>query len=111
MFVLSDVVMACSHYLICYDPCSDHSLYYWDTSESPRFGKIGSHLYHNGAVWCCDVYEASKNKHSAMLLPPGTVITGGQDETVSVRGRKHDNDMITTDTHLESQRRGRRCER
>jgi WD40 repeat protein len=57
--------------------CSDHSLYQWDTRESPRFGKTASHMYHVGPIWAID-----QSTSSGAPLPVGTIVTGGADETI-----------------------------
>jgi len=63
---------------------NDHSLYIWDVRDIRKVGKSHSFLFHSACIWGLEVYPASFGDGKKAVLPPGSFITCGSDDTVRI---------------------------
>jgi len=63
---------------------NDHSLYIWDVRDIRKVGKSHSFLFHSACIWGLEVYPASLGDGKKAVLPPGSFITCGSDDTVRI---------------------------
>jgi len=63
---------------------NDHSLYIWDVHDIRKVGKSHSFLYHSACIWGLEMYPASLNDGKKPVLPPGSFVTCGSDDTIRI---------------------------
>jgi len=67
---------------------NDHSLYIWDVKDVKKVGKSYSFLYHSACIWGLEMYQSPVDG-GAPVLPPGSFITCGSDDTIRVWNLDH----------------------
>jgi len=63
---------------------NDHSLYIWDVRDIRKVGKSHSFLYHSACIWGLEMYPATLGDGKKAVLPPGSFVTCGSDDTVRI---------------------------
>jgi len=63
---------------------NDHSLYIWDVRDIRKVGKSHSFLYHSACIWGLEVYPANLGDGKKAVLPPGSFVTCGSDDTIRI---------------------------
>ncbi|XP_023335709.1 mitogen-activated protein kinase-binding protein 1 isoform X3 [Eurytemora carolleeae] len=63
---------------------NDHSLYIWDVKDVRKVGKSHSFLYHSACIWGLEMYPANIGDGKKAVLPAGSFITCGSDDTIRI---------------------------
>lgn len=63
---------------------NDHSLYVWDVRDIRKVGKSHSFLYHSACIWGLEAYPANLGDGKKAVLPPGSFVTCGSDDTIRI---------------------------
>jgi len=63
---------------------NDHSLYIWDVRDVRKVGKSHSFLGHSACIWGLEVYPSSQGDGKKPVLPPGSFVTCGSDDTIRI---------------------------
>merc|ERR550534_980321 len=63
---------------------NDHSLYIWDVRDIRKVGKSHSFLYHSACIWGLEAYPANLGDGKKAVLPPGSFVTCGSDDTIRI---------------------------
>jgi len=63
---------------------NDHSLYIWDVKDIRKVGKSHSFLYHSACIWGLETYPANLGDGKKAVLPPGSFVTCGSDDTIRI---------------------------